>query len=150
MIKTIIKHYKNEDFDVLAKYVSDIEPEALANEIKNIDKDLMVLIVSKFPDTVFADIFMILPVEVQDYLVENINDIVFKNFSEKLLDNDDIENAFSSCFSCFSDSFFSASAVFGSAPGFNSIVLILGIEVFVALGIWFAASEAITSSLNDE
>jgi len=92
MIKTIIKHFKNEDFDGLAKFVSDIEPEALANEIKNIDKDLMVLIVSKFPDTVFADIFMILPVDVQDYLVENINDIVFKNFSEKLLDNEDIEN----------------------------------------------------------
>lgn len=92
MIKTIIKHFKNEDFDSLAKYVSDIEPEVLANEIKNIDKDLMVLIVSKFPDTVFADIFMILPLEIQDYLVENINDIVFKNFSEELLDRDDIEN----------------------------------------------------------
>ena len=92
MMKTIIKHFKNEDFDSLAKFVSDIEPEVLANEIKNIDKDLMVLVVSKFPDTVFADIFMILPLEIQDYLVENINDIVFKNFSEELLDHEDIEN----------------------------------------------------------
>ena len=91
MIKKIIGYFKNEAFDELAKFVSDIEPESLANEIKNIDKDLMVLIVSKFPDDVFADIFMILPFEIQDYLVENINDIVFKNFSEKLLDHEDIE-----------------------------------------------------------
>ena len=35
---------------------------------------------------------MILPLEIQDYLVENINDIVFKKFSEKLLDHEDIEN----------------------------------------------------------
>jgi len=92
MIKKIIGYFKNEAFDELAKFVSDIETETLANEIKNIDKDLMVLIVSKFPDDVFADIFMILPLEIQDYLVENINDIVFKKFSEKLLDHEDIEN----------------------------------------------------------
>ena len=92
MIKQIIDHFKNEAFDELAKYVSDIEPEVLANEIKNIDKDLMVLIVSKFPDDVFADIFMILPVDLQDYLVDNITDIVFKTFSEKLLDHENIEN----------------------------------------------------------
>lgn len=92
MMKQIIDHFKNEAFDELAKYVSDIEPEVLANEIKNIDKDLMVLIVSKFPDDVFADIFMILPVDLQDYLVDNITDIVFKTFSEKLLDHENIEN----------------------------------------------------------
>lgn len=92
MIKTLIEYFKNESFDELAKYVSDIEPETLANKIKHIDKDLMVLIVSKFPDDVFADIFMILPLELQDYLVENINDVVFKNFSEELLDREDIEN----------------------------------------------------------
>ena len=91
-MKQIIDHFKNEAFDELAKYVSDIEPEVLANEIKNIDKDLMVLIVSKFPDDVFADIFMILPVDLQDYLVDNITDIVFKTFSEKLLDHENIEN----------------------------------------------------------
>lgn len=91
MIKKIIGYFKNESFDELSKYVSDIEPEALANEIKSIDKDLMVLIVSKFPDDVFADIFMILPLEIQDYLVENITDIVFKNFSAVLLDHEDIE-----------------------------------------------------------
>lgn len=92
MIKKIIGYFKNEAFDELAKFVSDIETETLANEIKNIDKDLMVLIVSKFPDDIFADLFMILPLEIQDYLVENINDIVFKKFSEKLLDHEDIEN----------------------------------------------------------
>ena len=91
MIKKIIGYFKNELFDELSKYVSDIEPETLANEIKSIDKDLMVLIVSKFPDDVFADIFMILPLEIQDYLVENITDIVFKNFSAVLLDHEDIE-----------------------------------------------------------
>ena len=91
MIKKIIGYFKNESFDELSKYVSDIEPETLANEIKSIDKDLMVLIVSKFPDDVFADIFMILPLEIQDYLVENITDIVFKNFSAVLLDHEDIE-----------------------------------------------------------
>ena len=84
MMKQIIDHFKNEAFDELAKYVSDIEPEVLANEIKNIDKDLMVLIVSKFPDDVFADIFMILPVDLQDYLVDNITDITFKAFSENI------------------------------------------------------------------
>ena len=91
MIKKIIGYFKNESFDELSKYVSDVEPETLANEIKSIDKDLMVLIVSKFPDDVFADIFMILPLEIQDYLVENITDIVFKNFSAVLLDHEDIE-----------------------------------------------------------
>ena len=91
MIKKIIGYFKNEAFDELAKFVSDIETETLADEIKNIDKDLIVLIVSKFPDDVFADIFMILPLEIQDYLVENINDIVFKKFSEKLLDHEDID-----------------------------------------------------------
>ena len=92
MIKTIIGYFKNESFDELAKFVSDIEPEILAEKIKHIDKDLMVLIVSKFPGDVFSDIFMILPLELQDYLVENINDIVFKNFSAELLDREEIEN----------------------------------------------------------
>lgn len=92
MIKKIIDYFKNEAFDDLAKYVSELEPENLANEIKNIDKDLMVLIVSKFPDDIFAKIFMLLSVENQDYLVDNINDFCFKIFSERLLDLEDIEN----------------------------------------------------------
>lgn len=92
MIKKIIDYFKNEAFDDLAKYVSELEPENLANEIKNIDKDLMVLIVSKFPDDIFAKIFMLLSVENQNYLVDNINDFCFKIFSERLLDLEDIEN----------------------------------------------------------
>ena len=92
MIKKIIDYFKNEAFDDLAKYVSELEPKNLANEIKNIDKDLMVLIVSKFPDDIFAKIFMLLSVENQDYLVDNINDFCFKIFSERLLDLEDIEN----------------------------------------------------------
>ncbi len=91
MIEKIIELYKSESFDELAEFVSDLETEALAKEIENLDKSLLVPIVSKFPDDVFSDVFMLLPSEIQDFLVENINDFNFKDFSEELLDHEDIE-----------------------------------------------------------
>ncbi len=92
MVKKIIELFKAESFDELAEFVSDLEPEVLAQEIEKLDTSLLVPVISKFPDKTFADVFMILPLEIQDYLVDNINDFNFKDFSEELLDHDDIEN----------------------------------------------------------
>ena len=92
MIKKITELYNNESFDELVEFISDIETEILAKEIVKIEKNLLVPIISKFPNNIFADVFMLLPVDIQDYLVDNINDFNFKNFSEDLLDHEDIEN----------------------------------------------------------
>ena len=92
MVKKIIQLHKSESFDELVDFVSNIETDVLAKELEKIDNTLLVSIISKFPNDVFVDVFMILPVELQDYLVENITDINFKSFSEDLLDHEDIEN----------------------------------------------------------
>ena len=90
--KKIIELYNSQDFEKFREYISELNPEELAKEITKIDKPLIVPIVSKFPDDVFAEVFIKLNKNLQKYLVENINDFDFKNLSEKLLDQEEIEN----------------------------------------------------------
>lgn len=90
--KTIIKLYENQEYEKLEKIISEAEPELLAKEIEKIEKPLLVPIISKFPGDIFANMFCHLSSELQQYLVNNINDFDFKNFSEHLLEQQNIEN----------------------------------------------------------
>lgn len=90
--KKIVELYSSGDYDEFQKYVSDLEPEQLKKAIEDIEKPLLVPIISKFPADVFSKVFVLLNSKLQDYLVDNINDFDFKNLSEELLDEDDIEN----------------------------------------------------------
>lgn len=90
--KKIVELYSSGNYDEFQKYVSDLEPEQLRDAIENIEKPLLVPIISKFPANVFSKVFVLLNSKLQDYLVDNINDFDFKNLSEELLDEDDIEN----------------------------------------------------------
>lgn len=90
--KTLIKLYENQDYEKLEKTISETEPELLAKEIEKIEKPLLVPIISKFPGDIFAHMFHHLSSELQQYLVNNINDFDFKNFSEHLLEQQNIEN----------------------------------------------------------
>lgn len=92
MSKKIVELYSSGNYDEFQKYVSDLEPEQLRDAIENIEKPLLVPIISKFPANVFSKVFVLLNSKLQDYLVDNINDFDFKNLSEELLDEDDIEN----------------------------------------------------------
>lgn len=93
--KNLLELFQAQKFDEFKDYISETEPEILAKEIENIDKPLLIPVASKFPDDIFSDVFICLKKETQDYLVENINDFDFKNLSEKILDQDDIENKIS-------------------------------------------------------
>lgn len=90
--KKIIELYNSQDFEKFREYISELNPEELAKEITKIDKPLIVPIVSKFSEDIFAKVFIKLNKNMQKYLVENINDFDFKNLSEELLDQEEIEN----------------------------------------------------------
>lgn len=90
--KKIIELYEAQDYEEFEKAINDADPKELSQELENLDKPLLVPIVSKFSKEVFAEVFVLLSTSTQDYLVENINDFDFKNLSERLLDEDNIEN----------------------------------------------------------
>lgn len=93
MIKSkIITLFKNQQLEELEKFISEIEPRQLAKEIEKIETPLLVPIISVFPSKIFANIFCYFSQNIQQYLVDNINDFDFKNFSEDLLEKDDLEN----------------------------------------------------------
>ena len=89
--KDIVKLYNAQDFDAFQEEIENMPVEELCRQVKNLDKPLIVPILSKFPEEVFAKVFIKLPSKLQNYLVENINDFDFQQFSEELLDQDDIE-----------------------------------------------------------
>ena len=89
--KKIIELYNALDLEGLEKYVSEAEPENLASALEQIEKDLLVSIISSFPEEVFAKAFILLSSETQKFLVDNINDFHFQNFSEELLEQENIE-----------------------------------------------------------
>lgn len=90
--KKIIELYESQKFDEFKDFVSELDPEVLSKEIEKIDRPLLVPIISKFPEDTFSEVFVRISTELQNYLVDNINDFDFKNLSEKLLDQDNIEN----------------------------------------------------------
>lgn len=92
MYKKIIELFNAQNQEEFEEYVSAIKPAFLAKEVEKIEKPLLVPIISKFPEEIFADVFCYLSPETQNYLVDNINDFDFKNLSEALLDEDKIEN----------------------------------------------------------
>lgn len=90
--KKIIELYEAQNYEEFEELINDADPKELSVELEKLDKPLLVPIVSKFSKKVFADVFVLLSTKTQDYLVENINDFDFKNLSESLLDEDNIEN----------------------------------------------------------
>lgn len=89
--KKIIDLYNAQDLENLEKYVSEAEPEQLAEALEQIENDLLVSIISALPEEVFAKAFIFLSNKTQKFLVDNINDFHFQNISEELLDQENIE-----------------------------------------------------------
>lgn len=88
----IVKLYENQDLDELEKLVSSADIKTLSEELQKIEKTVLVHIIPKLPEDISAEVFLCFPENLQKYLVDNISDYNFKDISEELLDNDDIEN----------------------------------------------------------
>ncbi len=85
----IVNLFKSEKFDELGKLLSSESTDAIVSAILKIDRALLAEIFPKFPQEISAEIFVLLPVDLQKYLTENISDFEFKNISEEILDNND-------------------------------------------------------------
>ena len=87
----LVDLFNIKDDDDFEKAIEEMSIKDLCQEILELDKPLLVPILSRFPEEIFAKVFLKLPSTIQNYLVENINDFDFQQFSEELLDQDDIE-----------------------------------------------------------
>ena len=93
MIKErLIELISIEQFEEFEEYVSKLELEELAKAIKEIDKKQLVSVFTKLPHEISSNVFTMLPADIQAYLVENITDVEFVEFSETLLEVDEIED----------------------------------------------------------
>lgn len=90
--KEIVKLYNEQEFEKLEELVSSVDVKTLSDELKQIDKMVLVHIIPRLPEDVSAKIFLEFPEDLQKYLVDNISDYNFKDISEELLDNENIEN----------------------------------------------------------
>lgn len=79
-LEKFVDEIKKDDYGAVAKELSSIEPELLADILPKINKD------------VSAELFILFPKKLQKYLTENISDIEFEEVAEELLDSDVEDN----------------------------------------------------------
>lgn len=79
-LEKFVDEIKKDDYQAVAKELSSIEPELLADILPKINKD------------VSAELFILFPKKLQKYLTENISDIEFEEVAEELLDSDVEDN----------------------------------------------------------
>lgn len=89
--KKIISLYESQDIKALEEYVSDIEPELLAESFEKIEQNLLISIITSLPEEIVAKAFIHLSETTQSFLVDNINDFHFQNISEELLEQENLE-----------------------------------------------------------
>ncbi len=89
--KEIIKLYENQEYEKLEELVSSADVKTLGEELKKIDKMMLVHIIPRLPEEISAKVFLTFPEDLQRYLIDNISDYNFKDISEELLDDENIE-----------------------------------------------------------
>ena len=87
----IVKLYENQEYEKLEELVSSTDVKVLGNELKQIDKMVLVHIIPRLPEEISAKVFLTFPEDLQRYLIDNISDYNFKDISEELLDDENIE-----------------------------------------------------------
>lgn len=89
--KEIIELYEKQQFDELKDLLKESEISEICTQLAKIEKPLLLQIFSKLPSKYTPEIFIGFDKTLQDYLVENLSDVDFDAFSEKLLDVDEVE-----------------------------------------------------------
>lgn len=87
----IVKLYENQEYEKLEELVSSTDVKVLGDELKQIDKMVLVHIIPRIPEEISAKVFLTFPEDLQRYLIDNISDYNFKDISEELLDDENIE-----------------------------------------------------------
>lgn len=87
----IVKLYENQEYEKLEELVSSTDVKVLGDELKQIDKMVLVHIIPRLPEEISAKVFLTFPEDLQRYLIDNISDYNFKDISEELLDDENIE-----------------------------------------------------------
>ena len=90
-VEEITRLFDEEKFDELEKYIESVdknEYEALAKELSDLKPELLADIMPKLPEEVSAELFLLFPQKLQKYLTENISDVEFEAVAEELLDAD--------------------------------------------------------------
>lgn len=88
----IIELYQNHDIESLQEQAQEMSEQELFQLLSKLDKEMLSHILPKLPTEIAVEQFLKFDNENKKYLVENISDIDFKPFSEKLLEVDDIED----------------------------------------------------------
>lgn len=89
--KEIIELVESQKFDELKELLKESDISEICNELEKVEKPILLQIFTKLPSKYTPEIFIGFDKELQDFLVENLSDIDFEEFSKKLLDVDDVE-----------------------------------------------------------
>lgn len=90
--KEIIELVESQKFDELKELLKESDISEVCNELGKVEKNILLQIFTKLPSKYTPEIFIGFDKELQDFLVENLSDIDFEEFSKKLLDVDDVES----------------------------------------------------------
>lgn len=91
-LQKLILLYNEQNFDEIEKETKDLSDDELHTLLSIIDKDTLIHLLPKLPKQIATTQFILLDSSVKEYLVQNISDIDFQEFSEELLQIDNIEN----------------------------------------------------------
>ncbi|MBQ7452796.1 MAG: magnesium transporter [Clostridia bacterium] len=95
MEKNVVELYNEEKFEELQELTNELSSEELFEQIKDLSENDLVDIFTKFSLDVQVAQFLYFDTGIKKFLVDNLNDIDFLPFSEKLLEIDDVENKIS-------------------------------------------------------